>query len=126
MGYKSAADCSLDLTYGLHQFMSHSEGTALLFESDGCFNPPTAPQLPPTPTPPSFRPPTPIDSISDIKVAEKTIKKTSSIQVACRNSYKMIAILLHYFYKISSLTAIYHQRSTVHSISQISISQNTK
>ena len=46
---------------------------------------PTLPRLPPT------RPP-PIDSIRDITGTEKTIQKTSSIQVACRNSYEMIAI----------------------------------
>ena len=47
---------------------------------------PTFPRLPPTPLPP------PIDSIRDITGTEKTIQKTSSIQVACRNSYEMIAI----------------------------------
>ena len=44
-------------------------------------------QLPTHPT----RPP-PIESIRDITGAEKNHLKTSSIQVACRNSYKMLAI----------------------------------
>ena len=43
------------------------------------------------PPPPPTRPP-PIDSIRDITGIEKTIQKTSSIQVACGNSYEMIAI----------------------------------
>ena len=43
------------------------------------------------PHPPPTRPP-PIDSIRDITGTEKTIQKTSSIQVASRNSYEMIAI----------------------------------
>ena len=42
---------------------------------------PTRPRLPPPP----------IDSIRDITGAVKIYLKTSSIQVACRNSYKMIA-----------------------------------
>ena len=52
---------------------------------------PTCPNHPPHPPP--TRPP-PIESIRDIKGADKlnTTKKTSGIQVACRNSYKMIAI----------------------------------
>ena len=53
---------------------------------NGCFNPPSASHPPPPPP----RPP-PIDSIRDITGTEKTIQKTSSIQVACRNSYEMIA-----------------------------------
>ena len=57
--------------------------------SNGCFNPPTAPHRPPHPPP--TRPP-PIDSIRDITGTEKTIQKTSSIQVSCGNSYEMIAI----------------------------------
>ena len=56
---------------------------------NGCFNPPSASHPPP---PPPSRPP-PIDSIRDITGTEKkTIQKTSSIQVARRNSYEMIAI----------------------------------
>ena len=50
---------------------------------------PTRFHLPPHPLP--TRPP-PIDSICDITGAEKNHPKTSSIQVACRNSYEMIAI----------------------------------
>ena len=53
---------------------------------NGCFTPPLAPHPPPPPTPP------PIKSIRDITGAEKNHQKTSSIQVACRNSYKMLAI----------------------------------
>ena len=44
-------------------------------------------QLPTHPTHPP-----PIESIHDITGAEKNHQKTSSIQVACRNSYKMLAI----------------------------------
>ena len=47
---------------------------------------PSSPHRPPHPLPP------PIDSIRDITGTEKTIQKTSSIQVACGNSYEMIAI----------------------------------
>ena len=50
---------------------------------------PTRPHHPPHPPP--TRPP-PIESIRDITGAEKNHQKTSSIQVACRNSYKMLAI----------------------------------
>ena len=54
---------------------------------NGYFTPPSAPYLPPPPTPP-----TPIESIRDITGAEKNNQKTSSIQVAYRNSYKMLAV----------------------------------
>ena len=54
-----------------------------------CLRLPTRPHRPPHPPP--TRPP-PIHSIRDITGTEKTIQKTSSIQVACRNSYEMIAI----------------------------------
>ena len=50
---------------------------------------PTRPHRPPHP-PPTRLPP--IESIRDITGAEKNHQKTSSIQVACRNSYKMLAI----------------------------------
>ena len=50
---------------------------------------PTRPQRPPHPPPTC---PPPIESICDITGAEKNHQKTSSIQVACRNSYKMLAI----------------------------------
>ena len=59
---------------------------------NGCFNLPLASHPPPPPPhPPPVRPP-PIDSIRDITGTEKTVSKTSSIQVACRISYKLIAI----------------------------------
>ena len=50
---------------------------------------PTRPHSPPHP-PPTHSPP--IESICDITGAEKNYQKTSSIQVVCRNSYKMLAI----------------------------------
>ena len=46
----------------------------------------------PTHPNPSPTHPSPIESICDITGAEKTIKKPARIQVACRNSYKMLAI----------------------------------
>ena len=46
--------------------------------------------LPTLPPPPAHPPP--IDSIRDITGTEKNYPKTSIIQVACRNSYEMIAI----------------------------------
>ena len=49
----------------------------------------TRPHHPPHPL--TTRPP-PIELICDITGAEKNHQKTSSIQVACRNSYKMLAI----------------------------------
>ena len=56
-----------------------------------CLRLPTRPHRPPSPPPthppPPTRPP-PIESIRDITGAEKNHQKTSSIQVACRNSYK--------------------------------------
>ena len=70
--------------------------------------------------------PPPIDSIRDITDTEKIIQKTSSIQVACRNSYKMIAIYLHYLYNISGVIVLYHKRRAVDSIFQIRISRNAK
>ena len=45
----------------------------------------------PPPTPPPSHLPTPIDSIRYITGVEKNHQKTSHIQVACRNSYEMIA-----------------------------------
>ena len=48
--------------------------------------------------PPSASHPPPIDSIRDITGTEKTIQKTSSIQVACRNSYEMMAIYNYTYY----------------------------
>ena len=68
---------------------------------NGCFTPPSAPHPPPLPTPPPPTPPPPtpppshpllIESIYVITGAEKKPSKTSSIQVACWNSYKMLAI----------------------------------
>ena len=54
---------------------------------NGCFAPPSAPHRPPHPLLPTHPP---IESICDITGAEKNHQKTSSIQVACRNSYKML------------------------------------
>ena len=88
-----------------------------------CFSPPSAFHPPPRPPPAC---PSPIDSIRDITGSEKLSHKTSNIQIADRNSYKMIAIQLHYLYNISGLTVLYHKRRTVHSIFQIRISRNTK
>ena len=53
---------------------------------------PTHPNLSPTHPNPSPTYPTSIESIRDITGAEKTIKKPARIQVACINSYKMLAI----------------------------------
>ena len=69
MGYQAAPDGSLVLPCGLYQFMSNTEGTALLFESKWLLypafsSPPTPPLLPP-----------PIDSIRDITGAEKSYLK---------------------------------------------------
>ena len=55
---------------------------------NGCFSPPLASHPPPTPLPPTH----PLLTQSVILQAlKKSIQKTSSIQVACRNSYEMIA-----------------------------------
>ena len=62
--------------------MSHTESTALLFESEWLLN-----HLAP---PSSCQPP--IDSIRDITKTEKIISKTRSIHVASKISYEMIAI----------------------------------
>ena len=100
MGYQTAPHGSLGLPCGLYQSKSLNEGTPLLFESEWvlypAFGSPPTPTAHPThphrpPHPPPTRPP-PIESIRDIKGAEKNHQKTSSIQVACRNSYKMLAI----------------------------------
>ena len=82
MGYQTAPHGSLGLPCGLYQFMSLTEGTALLFESELVLYPAFG-------TPPAHPP---IDSIRDITGAEKIISKTSSSQVASRISYEMIAI----------------------------------
>ena len=52
------------------------------------------------------------------------IQKTSSIQVAGRNSY--ITTLHPYLYNISGVTVLHHKRRTVDLIFQIRISRNTK
>ena len=78
MGYQIARHGSLGLPCGLYQFMSLTEGTALLFESELVLYP--AFGSPPTPSP--YHPPTPIDLIHDITGTEKIISKTNSIQVA--------------------------------------------
>ena len=49
-----------------------------------CFSLPTAPHLPPLPTP--------IDSIRDITAIRKITSKTRGIQRACRISYEILAI----------------------------------
>ena len=74
----------------VYQFTSLTEGTPLLFESEWVLCPVFGSPPAPTAHPPT-RPP-PIESIRDITGAEKNHRKTSSIQVACRNSYKMLAI----------------------------------
>ena len=58
---------------------------------NGCFTLPSAPHSPPQPISPPPTRPSPIDSICDITGAEKTIRKTCSIQVASRISYEMIS-----------------------------------
>ena len=71
MGYQTAPHSSLGLPRGLYQFMSLTEGMALLFESElvlyPAFGSPPALTAHPIPLPP------PIDSICDITGAEKTI-----------------------------------------------------
>ena len=89
MGYQAAPHGSLGLPSGFYQFTSLTEGTALLFESKWVLYP--AFGSPPAPTAHPTHPP-PIESIRDITGAEKSHQKTSSIQVACWNSYKMLAI----------------------------------
>ena len=74
----------VDCTSPSHLLKAHHCSLSL----NGCFTPPSAPH--PTPLPPTH--PHPIESICDITGAEKKPSKTSSIQVACRNSYKMLAI----------------------------------
>ena len=73
MGYQTAPHGSLGLPCGLYQFMSLTEDTALLFESElvlyPAFGSPPAPTTHPTPLPPTHPPP--IDSIRDITGAEK-------------------------------------------------------
>ena len=71
MGYQTAPHGSLGLPCGLYQFMSLTEGTALLFESELVLYPASAPHPPPPPTPPPPTRPPPIDSIRDITGAEK-------------------------------------------------------
>ena len=73
MGYRIAPNGSLSPPFGLYQFMSHNEGTALLFESEWlllpAFNFTPDPALP---LPPLTRPLS-IDSIRDITGAAKNI-----------------------------------------------------
>ena len=100
MEYQIVPHSSLGLPCGLYQFMSLTEGTALLFESKWVLYP--AFDSPPTPSPPTCPPP--IESIRDITGAEKNYQKTSSIQVASRNSYKMLAtyittLLIQYIWR---------------------------
>ena len=87
MGYQTAPYGSLGLPCGLYQFMSLTEGTALLFESEWVLYPGFG--FPPAPTP--LLPP--IESICDITGAEKNYQKATAFKyVASRNSYKMLAI----------------------------------
>ena len=65
MGYQAAPHASPGLLCGLCQFVSHTEGTALLFESEWLLWP--AFGFPPAPA----SPPPPIDSIRDITGTEK-------------------------------------------------------
>ena len=67
-----------------------------------CFIPPSVPH------PPHHSPP--IDSIHDITGAEKNY----SSQVTSTISYEMIAIQIHYSYKIYGVTVLCHRKSTVH------------
>ena len=69
MGYQAAPNVSLVLPCGLYQFMSNTEGKALLFESKWLLYP--AFDSPPDPT--THPTPPPIDLIHDITRAEKTI-----------------------------------------------------
>ena len=78
MGYQTAPHGSLSLPCGLYQFMSLTEGTVLLFDSEWVLYP--AFGSPPTPPPPTHPPP--IDSIHDITGTEKTPKNQQHL-----NSY---------------------------------------
>ena len=53
MGDQIAPHSGLGLPSRLYQLVLHTEGTAKLFESNGCFNPLPAPHLPPPSTPAS-------------------------------------------------------------------------
>ena len=72
----------------------------------------------------SLGPPCGLYTVHDIVGTEKYPKN----QVVCEISFKLqlIAIQLHYLCKIPGVTVLYHRRRTVHSIFQMSISQNTK
>ena len=70
---------------------------------NGCFSPPTAPHLPPHPSP--TRPP-PIDSIRDIKAIKKTALKTRSIQIAGRVSCENILMLATYITRLFILQGL--------------------
>ena len=74
MGYQTAPHGSLGLPCGLYQFMSFTEGTALLFESEWVLYPTFSYPPAPPPTPP------PIESIRDITGAKKTIKKPAAFK----------------------------------------------
>ena len=78
MGYQAAPHGSFGLPCELYQFMSLTEGTVLLFESELMLYPafgspptptthPTRPHHPPHPLPP------PIDSIRNVTGAEKKL-----------------------------------------------------
>ena len=63
-----------DPLFGLYQFMSCTEGTALLFEFEWFLYPtPSTPHLLPPPSHPTPAHPLPIDLIQDITGTEETI-----------------------------------------------------
>ena len=71
MEHQAAPHASLSLLCGLHQFVSHTESTALLFESEWLLQPAFGfPPDPASPYPPPAHPP-PIDSIREITGTEK-------------------------------------------------------
>ena len=88
MGYQTAPHSSLGLPCGLYQFMSPAEGTAPLFESEWVLYPAFG-----SPSAPTEGPATSIQSCTGCLKSQELKKhqKTSSIQAACRNNYKMLA-----------------------------------
>ena len=80
MGYQTAPHGSLGLPCGLYQFMSLTEGTALLFEFEWvlyrAFGSPPAPTAHPIPLPPAHPLLTQSLILQELK---KTVPKTSSI-----------------------------------------------
>ena len=121
MGYQAAPHASLGLLCGLCHTLKAQHCSLSL---NGCFNPPSASR--PPPARPPDHPPS-IDSIRGITGTEKNYLKnqqhSSSFEFS-RISYKLIAKKLHCSYYIPDVTVLCHKKSTVHSIFQISISQN--